>query len=354
MENRKLKIGILASNVIRIPPSPPEKYVPGGWSGAPELMVSMITEGLVSQGHDVTLFASGDSQTGARLVSVTEEASYNAKRLKRHEVYEYMLIAEAYRTAVRGNFDILHSHLDMKAAHFAAFFNIPTVVTIHDPITGTRKEILSHYKKDQFYVSISDKQRESLPDLNWAGTVHHGLEIEKIPFSKEKDDYLIFFGRISRIKGTADAIKIAKKSGHRLLIFGSPSEADYWKNDIEPLIDGQQIIFRGMVGREDLFEYVKKAKAFLFPLQVEEAFGLAAVESMACGTPVIAYKKGSLPEIIDEKTGFLVDSEEEIISAINKIDMIDPNECRKRAAEKFSIGAMIDGYEKIYYKILKK
>lgn len=230
MQQTKLKIGILASNVIRVPPIPPEKYVPSGWSGAPELIVHFISEGLIKRGHQVSLFASGDSETQAKLVSATEQSSFLAGKLKQHESYEYLLISKAYQIAAQENFDIIHSHFDIKSAHFAVFSKVPTISTLHSPLTGTIKEILEHYKdnKDtQYYAGISNNQRKSLLDLKYAVTAYNGVEVEKIPFSEEKEDYLVFAGRLVKEKGVAEAIEVARKSNHRLFIFGSVKEDDY-------------------------------------------------------------------------------------------------------------------------------
>ena len=353
---QKLRIGMLASNFIRIPPDPPEKYIPKEASGAPETMVYLITEELVKRGHDVTLFASGDSETSAKLVSVTDTATWSAIGIGPHEHYERLLISKAYQMAKEGHFDIIHSHFDIRSAHFAPLVNTPTIATLHSPIDGMPREIMQHYKTTQYYASISDNQRKGLPDLQYAVTAYNGIRVEDIPYSTEKDDYFIFAGRITEQKGVAETIEIAKRTKRRLLLFGSRDvESNYWKKRILPHIDGEQIVDKGFTSREKLFEYMSKAEAFVFPLQWEEPFGLVSVETMATGTPVIALAKGSLPEIIEDgKTGFLCNTIDEMVEAVAKLDTIKPEDCRKRVEDMFTIEKVVDRYEQAYYSILEK
>jgi len=354
MKKKRLKIAMLASNVLRIPPDPPKKCVPSGWSGAPEIIVHLLTEELVRRGHKVTLFASADSKTKARLESVCP-STYLSGELEDHREYESLLISKAYQMAGSGRFDIIHSHFDTRSAHFAPFVSTPTISTLHSPLNKPKvKDILKHYKKTQYYASISNHQRKDLPDLQYAVTAYNGIEIEKIPFSAKKSDYLIFVGRISEKKGVLEAIEVAKRSGCRLLIFGSAKEDEYWKK-VEKQIDGKQIIYKGMAPRMTVFKYLVKASAFIFPLQWEEPFGLAAVEAMAAGTPPITFSRGSMPEIIDDgENGFLVDNLSQMVAAVKKVKLIDPKLCRKKVEDYFTIGKMVDRYEEAYYKIIAK
>lgn len=350
----KLRIGMVASNALRIPPLPPEKYVPEGWSGAPELVVHFITEELVRRGHKVTLFASGDSATKAKLESVTKGSTWQTKD---HTQYENTLISKAYAMAKQGHFDILHSHFDIRTAYYAPLVDTPTVSTLHSPVDGLAKDILQHFQTSQYYVSISNNQRKDFPNLQYISTVYHGVEVEKIPFRKEKEDYLVSAGRIVPKKGVAEAIEVAKKANMRLFIFGTPEEPDgaYWQKAIKPQIDQKQIVYKGFVAREKLFQYYSKAKAMLFPISWEEPFGLVAVEAMATGTPVIAFRRGALPEIIQQGiNGFLVDNVEEMSMALARIDSINPMQCRKTVQENFTIEKMVDGYEAAYHAILQK
>lgn len=357
-KNKKLRIGMLASNIIRIPPVPPEKYVPKGWSGAPEIVVHQLTEELVKRGHKVTLFASGDSETSAELVSVSDTATWSSVGIGPHEQYENMLVSKAYEMARNGHFDIIHSHFDLRSIYYAPLVDTPTISTLHSPLEGLRKDIMQYFKKTQYYASISDNQRNPLPNLQYAVTAYNGVEIEKIPFygKEKKQDYFVFAGRIMDIKGVAEAIGVAQRTQTRLMLFGSVDEkSEYWIKKIKPFVDGKQIIYKGIMPREELFEYMGKAKAFLFPLKWEEPFGLVAIEAMAAGTPTISFRRGSLPEIIEDgKTGFLCDTIDEMIDAAGKIENINPLDCRKRVENMFTVSKVVDRYEQAYYSILEK
>jgi len=352
MKKNRLKIAMIASNVIRIPPDPPKKYVPSGWSGAPEIIIYFLTEELIRRGHDVTLFASSDSKTKAQLKSVCK-STYLLGKLNTHREYENVLVSKAYQMAGLGYFDIIHSHFDTRTAHFAPLVSTPTISTLHSPLDeGGKKNILKHYKKTQYYASISNHQRKAMPDLQYAVTAYNGIEINKIPFFEKKDNYLIFVGRISKKKGVLEAIEVAKRSGFRLFIFGSAKNDEYWKK-VEKQIDGKQIVYKGMASRITVFKYLANASAFIFPLQWEEPFGLVAVEAMATGTPPITFWRGSMPEIIDNgKNGFLVDNLSQMVAAVKKVKLIDPKLCRKKVEEFFTIEKMVDRYEEAYYKII--
>jgi len=342
---KKLRIAVLASNFIRIPPRP--KDIPPQCSGAPEMMISLITEGLAKRGHDVTLFASGDSKTKGKLISVTKRATGTDPNIgftpsKPHVPYEYLLISKCYQMAKKGYFDIIHSHFDFPSAFFAPLVKTPTISTLHSPLLGTRKFILSFFKNTQYYISISNTQRKPLPDLNYAATIYHGLQLKKIPFSKSSENYLVATGRIHPSKGIKEAILVTKKINSKLILMGSHGDDDYWKKEIQPQIDNKQIIYKGFLPQKEMFEIIKKARIYILPLQWEEPFGLTLTESMAAGTPVIAFDRGSAKEVIkDGKTGFLVKNIEEMIKAIKKINKIKREDCRKWVEEKFTNERMV-------------
>jgi glycosyltransferase involved in cell wall biosynthesis len=365
----KIRIAILASNFIRIPPRP--KDIPPQCSGAPEMMTSIIAENLVERGHDVTLFASGDSKTKGKLISVTEKATgtdpkigFNPTGPQPHANYEYLLISKAYQMAKKNHFDIIHSQLDIPTAFFAPLTKTPTISTLHSPLSRTRQLILGNFKNTQYYISISNAQRKPLPDLNYAATIYHGIDSKKIPFDKNPEDFLVITGRIHPNKGIKEAIMVAKKTGKKLILMGSHGRNDeYWKKDIKPEIDGRQIIYKGFLGHEEMFKIIKKAAAYILPLQWEEPFGLTMIETMACGTPVIAFDRGSVPEIIkNEKTGFICrpNDLDSMVKAIKRIYRMPEKEylemryrCRKSVEEKFTVERMVSEHEKVYRKILK-
>lgn len=371
-----MRIAVLASNFIKIPPHPSD--VPMGYSGAPEGIVFKLTEGLVKRGHKVTLFASGDSKTSATLFSVTSKATAKDKNIGigLHEAYEYLLISKAYELAKKGMFDIIHSHFDRKSAYFAPLVSTPTVSTLHSPLDHITP-ILSKFKKTQYYVSISDVQRRTLPDLNYAATIYHGIDLDNYPFNLNDNGYILFVGRIVPEKGAHIAIKVARQIGQKLIILGwsAKQKLKYFQEEIKPYVDGRNIVRHGFITRSSLKEYLKLAKVLVFPISWEEPFGLVMIEAMACGTPVIAYAKGSVPEVIvDGQTGYIVNNSPEdkrgewlikrtgvegfveAMQRINSMSSEDYNKmrqnCRKHVQDHFTIKKMIEGYEGVYKKIL--
>lgn len=355
---KKIRIAILASNFIRIPPRP--KDIPPQCSGAPEYIVSLLTEGLVKKGHKVTLFASGNSKTSAKLVSVTEKStgtdpSIGFKLSKPHILYELTLASKCYQLAKKGEFDIINNHIDTVTVPYAPLVDIPTVSTLHSVLTGHRKIILEYFARTQHFVSISNNQREPCLSLNYAGTIYNAVDYEKIPFDLTPKNYLVITGRIHPCKGIKEAIQVAKKVNLPLIIMGSHDEGDlYWKQDIKPEVDGRKIIYKGFIPRQKMLKILREAKVFIFPLQWEEPFGVTMIEAMACGTPVITFNKGSIPEVVnDGKTGYIVNNLNEMVGAIKKIGLIDRRYCRQWVKDNFSIEKMVEGYENIFYQILK-
>jgi glycosyltransferase involved in cell wall biosynthesis len=357
---RKLRIAILASNFIRIPPRP--KDIPPLCSGAPEYIVSLLTEGLVKKGHDVTLFASGDSKTSAKLISVTKRSTgvdpkigFKPSGSRPHIFYELILTSKCFQLSRKGKFDVINSHIDMSSVPFASLIKTPVVTTLHSDLVGHRKFILEYFGKTQYFVSISNNQRRHSPSLKYAGTIYNAVDFEKIPLGLKYKNYLVIMGRIHPCKGIKEAIQVAKKVNLPLIIMGSHDERNlYWKQDIKPEIDGKKIIYKGFIPRDEMLKILREAKAFIFPLQWDEPFGITMIESMACGTPVITFNRGSIPEVVkNKKTGFIVNNINEMADAVGKINQIDRNFCRQWVKDNFSIEKMVEGYENIFYRILK-
>lgn len=371
-----MRIAVLASNYIRIPPG--RKDVPKGTSGATEEIVSRITEELVRRGHQVTLFASGDSETKANLISITSQATGKDKSigLGPHEAYEYALISKAYQMANEGKFDIIHSHFDIKSSFYAPLIQIPTVSTLHSPLNNISPAI-KYFKNTQYYVSISDAQRRAIPDLNYIATIYHGLNLKDYSYDEIGSDYLVWVGRISPDKGTDLAIKVAQHLNMKLMILGWAKQKymKYYSEKVKPSIDGKSIINHGFISRKSLKEYLKKAKALIFPVRWEEPFGLVMIEAMACGTPVVAFGHGSVPEVVaDGVTGFIVNSSDEdkrgnwiikklgiegLTEAVKSLSVMSNDkyrkmrfDCRKQVEDKFTLGKMVEEYERVYEKIL--
>jgi len=327
-------------------PIPPYTY------GGTELVVSWLCDELIRRNHQVTLFATSDSKTSANLVPVWPQSLWRAKLRTPHAVFS--LLYEKL-ISLQDQFDIIHDHCEFYTAPYSRFLKPPVVTTLHHPLT---EETTILYKKfpNINYVAISKNQRRSGPGINIVKTIYHGLPIEKYPFNPNPQNYLLWLSRIGPDKGIAQAIDIAKLSGEKLIISGNilPQYADYFEFRIKPLIDGKQIQFVGASDFEKKIELLKNAKAFLFPIKRPEPFGLVVIESMACGVPVIAFKEGSLPELIEEgKTGFLVSSVEEACQAVRKIDKISREYCREYIKKNFNLKRMVNRYEKLYKKILK-
>jgi glycosyltransferase involved in cell wall biosynthesis len=325
---------------------PPHTY------GGTELVVSWLCDELVKRGHQVTLFSVGSSKTLAKLVPIWPKGIWGANLSTPHAVFS-LLYTELLKR--QEEFDIIHDHCEWYSVPFSKFLKPPIVTTLHHPLT---EETIILYKKfpNIHYVAISNNQKKSGPGINFVKTVYHGLPVEKYPFNPQPKDYLLWLSKIIPQKGLAKAIEIAKMAGQRLIIAGyiPPGEGDYFDYRIKPLIDGKQIQFVGKADFIKKIELFKNAKAFLFPIRRPEPFGLVVIEAMACGTPVIAYKEGSMAELIkDGKTGFLVNSKEEAVSAIKKIDQIKRIDCYRHVARKFNLKKMVNKYEALYNTILK-
>jgi glycosyltransferase involved in cell wall biosynthesis len=320
--------------------TPPVHY--GPW----ELITSLLAEGLTRRGVDVTLFATLDSVTKATLDGVVP-TGYEMSPDLDGRVWEAIHIAHALRRSAE--FDLVHNHLDWLPLALSEFCAAPMVTTIHG-FSG--QNILPAYVRSRSkFVSISDSDRS--PDLDYLGTVYHGIDLDELPFDPDGSDDLVAFGRIHPDKGTHTAIEIARRAGRRLIMCGIVQDARYFAELVEPLIDGDRVVYLGSVGPQDRARILGSAAALLHPILFAEPFGLSVVESMACGTPVVAYKKGSMPEVVDEGvTGRLVTDVDEAVAAVAAIGGIDRGGCRIRARERFGADRMVEDYLRIYREIV--
>jgi len=332
-----------------------ERVPPPAYGGI-ELVVGLLTDELVRRGHEVTLFASGDSISLAKLVSVHPRALRLDPNVKEYGIYEMLQMGSVYEQAEE--FDIIHSHMGCAALPYANLVKTPTVHTLHGIFTRDNEKMFQ-YAKNQPYISISDAQRETRLGLNYVATAYNGIDVSSYEFYAKPNDppYLAFLGRISPEKGTHLAIAIAKQAGWHLKIAGKVDVVDveYYEREIKPFIDGKQIEYLGEADHVQKNALMGGAVATLFPITWREPFGLVMVESMAAGTPVIAMKLGSTVEIIDHgQTGFLCENTGEFVTAIDKVTDLDRYACRRYVENHFSLQKMTDSYEEVYRQILQK
>jgi glycosyltransferase involved in cell wall biosynthesis len=325
---------------------PPKRY------GGTERVISYLTEELVRQGHEVTLFASGDSQTSATLVSCCPKALRLDESVNDPVPYTLMMLDRV--RACADPFDILHFHTELE--HFPLFQDIAerTVTTLHGRLDAN--ELSPFYARFSNFplVSISDDQRRPMPRVNWVGTVYHGLPLELLPFSPSADGgYLAFLGRIAPEKRPDRAIDIARRSGVPLKIAAKIADQDrpYFEEHIRPLLNDPLVEFIDEIGESAKGAFLGQARALLFPIDWPEPFGLVMIEAMACGTPVIAYPEGSVPEIIEDGTGFVVNNTDEAVQAVTRLNELDRAAIRNRFEERFSARRMAHDYVEIYRRL---
>lgn len=330
-----MKIAILSPVAWR---TPPKQY--GPW----EQVASNITEGLVKKGFDVTLFATADSLTDARLESVCT-LPYEVDRDSDPKVMECLHISHLMEQAAR--FDIIHNHFDFLPLTYSRLIKTPMLTTIHGFSSPKILPVFKKYNATTYFVAISNADRHE--ELDYLATIYHGIDPEKFTFKNVKEDYLLYFGRIHPNKGTHAAIEIARQAGYSLKIAGLIQDEAYFQEQVNPFITAGEVQYLGNVGPVERDKLLGGAKALLHPIFFEEPFGLSVVEAMMCGTPVIAFNRGSMSELIlDGVTGSLVNNISEAVFAVNKLPKIDPALCRKIALQNFSIEAMISNYIKAY------
>ena len=324
--------------------TPPRHY--GPW----ESVVSLLTESLVAEGIDATLFATGDSETKGKLHAICpkgyeEDASIIPK------VWECLHISEVFERAAE--FDIIHNHFDFLPLTYAGLINTPVVATIHGFSSPGIIPVYKKYNGVVSYVSISDADRS--PELDYIRTIYHGIDIRQFDFQSESEDYLLFFGRIHPDKGTREAIEIAKACGKKLILAGIIQDEAYYRRYVEPLLDKSNVVYVGSVGPAERSRLLGNSYALLHPIHFNEPFGLSIIESMACGTPVIAFNKGSMPELIENgKNGFLVNTVDEAIDKVAQVRDIDRSSCRRHVERNFTVERMAKEYIQVYETIYKK
>jgi glycosyltransferase involved in cell wall biosynthesis len=338
-ETVPLRIAVLAPLAWRVPP---RHY--GPW----ELFASLLTEGLVARGHDVTLFASADSLTNAHLSSETmtgwsEDPSIDPK------VAECLHIASVFERS--NEFDIIHNSFDFLPLTYSALVDTPVVTTLHGFSSERIVRVYQRYNAIGSYVSISDADRH--PQLEYAATIHHGIDTSAFGLGDHPGEDLLFFGRIHPDKGTAVAIEVARRAGRRLIIAGIVQDEDYFRNEILPHIDGKNVTFLGPVGGMQRHDLLGSTHALLHLIDFDEPFGFSVVEAMASGTPVIAFDRGSMTELIDDGvTGFVVQDIAAAVAAVDKANGLLRPLIRDIAVVRFDSNRMVDEYVALYHRVL--
>lgn len=333
-----MKIAMLAPISWR---TPPRHY--GPW----ELVTSQLTEALLALGVDVTLFATADSLTAGRLEAVVP-GGYSERPDLDAKVMEILHISNVFEKA--HDFDIIHNQADFMPLAFSRLVQTPIVTTIHGFSSERIVPVFKRYEDRVDYVAISDADRHA--DLKYAATIHHGIPMEDFPFDADGSDDLLFFGRMHPDKGAGEAIRAARAAGRRLVMAGIVQDAGYFDREVAPFIDGESVVYLGAVGGSARTSALGHARALLHLIDFEEPFGLSVVEAMACGTPVIAYRRGSMAELIENGvTGFLVDSFDEAVAAIDRIETINRATCRDHAKKRFSVDRMANAYLHLYRQI---
>jgi glycosyltransferase involved in cell wall biosynthesis len=343
--------------------APPLESVPPARYGGTERVIATLTEQLSLHGHDVTLFASGDSHTSARLVPTVECALWHQAAYQDFGPFWVLALGELW--ARLEDFDIVHSHLDYVGFPLARASARPVVTTLHGRLDLPELQPLYRAFTDVPLVSISQAQRQPVRQANWVATVQHGIDLDQYTFGAGRGDYLAFVGRISPDKGLDTAIRVARRAGVPLKVAARPPlshphdpvarvDRDYYDQVVRPLLEAPGVELVGEVGSREKDDLLRNAAALLFPIRWPEPFGLVMVEALACGTPVLALRCGSVPEVlVDGTTGLICDSEEELVQAVGRIEELDRARCRAEAEHRFSAAAMAAAYERVYEQLTR-
>lgn len=364
-ESGTLRVAMLAPVTW---PVPPDGY--GPW----EQVVSNLTEELVASGHEVTLFAAAGSQTSAHLVqtvphafSLWPESERNAHRRfdpvsgllegpPDFRAIEQQHIATCIEAARDGGFDVVHSHLHVYALVFSRLIPCPFVSSLHGAAWVKSSHAVFDQYPEQPFVSLSDAERQLKPDLNYVATVHNGIRLDAFPLCDQKEDYLLFAGRLAPEKGAAEAVQIAKRAGMPLRFAGmiEPQHQAYFDERIKPHLDNRNVTYLGLLSQRDLAPQYQRAAAVLFPISWCEPCSMVGIEAQCSGTPIIGTRYGYLPELVKHgETGFLVDSIEEAAEAVQRLAQIDPRACRANVETRFSAPVMAAGYERVYRRLVE-
>jgi glycosyltransferase involved in cell wall biosynthesis len=343
--------------------APPFETVPPAGYGGTERVVSVLTEELVRRGHDVTLFASGDSRTTAHLVPIVPGALWHqdvpSNDFAAHRANIFSAVLQSM-----DDFDVVHSHLDYHGFALANVLAAPFVTTLHGRLDVPHLAPTYRAFAELPLVSISHAQRRPHATANWVATVHHGIDLRAFEFSEAPGSYLAFLGRISPEKGLDIAIRVARRAGCRLMIAARPPlpfsedpevqrDREYYEHVVKPLLGEPGVELIGEVGGTQKSEFLRGASGLLFPIRWPEPFGLVMPEALACGTPVVALRDGSVPEILtDRVTGFICDLEDEMVAAVSRLTDIDRRRCRAEAERRFSPSAMAAAYERAYARLI--
>ena len=333
-----LRVGILAPVAWRVPP---RHY--GPW----EQFASLLAEGLVARGVDVTLFASGDSLTAGRLASVVPHG-YEEDPEVDPKVSECLHIAHAFERAAE--LDVIHNSFDFLPLTYSELVETPVLTTIHGFSSPRILPVYQRYDASSAYVAISDADRH--PSLDYLATIHHGIDTDAFALHPSPGEYLLFFSRIHPHKGTVEAIEVAERTGIPLILAGIVQDERYFEELVKPRLDGDSVRYLGPVGPDERSELLGGARALLHLISFEEPFGYSVVEAMACGTPVLAFPRGSMPELIEDgTTGFLVEDIAGAVAALERAERLDRAAIREHAVARFGIDRMVDAYLDAYRAI---